>query len=438
MTEARRTPDTKAKGKADDVVDPAPRSYPPMVSLLRRGRFDPRLPASQTSAMVADWLLGDASAETDLLELFQSFIWRIVAAGLPVDRASLHAGTLHPQLFGYAWNWNIDDGFCDEVKVDESVLATDAYRRNPLFGVIEQGEKFRARLRREAPESSPLLQQLAAQGITDYAALPLSAGGAYHNAATLATRQAGGFSDEQFAEIEHLLRLLALHVERHIALLIARNLVTTYLGDEAGDLVLGGRIKRGSGTAIDSIIWVSDLRGFTNLADRLGDRELTAVLNVCFEGMAGAVLDHGGEILKFIGDGLLAVFPIERFDGEGAAAEAAIDAAGAALHAIARLNADESILAEVAGWRPLRVGIALHRGEAFFGNVGAPRRLDFTVIGKAVNAASRVEGLCKSTGRSVLVTEPVAVLAKRDLDRLGAFELRGLNAPLTLYALREG
>jgi len=387
-------------------------------------------------------LLEDALTARDLLDFYQEFVWRMDAAGMQVVRSSLHVGTLHPQLYGYAWNWNIDDGLCDEVTSDTRVLTSDAYRRTPLFRVIEHGERFRARIDgSERTDLSPLLKELADRGMTEYAAFPLRAGGTFHNAATVATRQAGGFTARQFEDIERLLRIFALHVERHIAERhiaerISENVVTTYLGEDAGHRVLDGSIKRDSGTSIDAIIWASDLRGFTQLADHLSDGQLTAVLNAYFGYLAGAVIDHGGDVLKFIGDGLLAVFPFETFADEGAAADAAISAAESALNALDQLNADPYELADVASWRPLRTGIVLHRGEAFFGNVGAPRRLDFTVIGKAVNAASRVEGLCKTTGQSVLLTAPVAALSGRDLESLGVFELMGLERPSEVFTLR--
>ncbi len=410
--------------------EPTPRHYPAMVSLLRRARFDRATLPPQDPAAIEAWLLAEASRENDLLVLVQAFLWRLVAAGLPVQRASLHVGTLHPQLFGYAWNWNSDDALCDEVKVDEAALAAPAYRANPLFRAIAHQERFRTRP--AATDASPLMRELAGQGFTDYAVLPLNAGAAQHNAATLATRQAGGFTGPQFAALDRLLRLFALQVERHIASRIAENIVTTYLGAAAGRLVLDGGIRRGAGRAIDAILWVSDLRGFTALAERLEDRALTAVLNLCFDRLAGAVMEAGGEVLKFIGDGMLAVFPVDRAGGEHAAAEAAIAAAEAALRAFAALNADP---AQTPGWAPVQVGIALHRGEAFFGNVGSPRRLDFTVIGRAVNATSRVEGLCKETGRSLLVTGPVAALTARALEPLGEYRLRGVEGPVALHAL---
>ena len=392
--------------------------------------------AAGTSSIadVESWLLTDALGEEDVLPFFEQLCWRFVAAGLPLDRASLHVGTLHPQLYGFGWNWNRVDGLCDEVRVAEAALANDAYRRNPLFHVIEKGEAFRGRTG-DAAQRYPLMAELALQGYVDYAAIPLRAGGAYHNAATVATKRAGGFSEAQFGELTRLLRLAALHVERHIALRIAANVLDTYLGAAAGGRVLRGSIKRGAGEPIRAIIWASDLRGFTDLADRLDGPDMIALLNGYFECLAGAVLAHDGEVLKFIGDGLLAVFPYSAFADDRATAAAALAAAESALHAIERLNGDPQAFADIPGWRPLRTGIALHDGEVFFGNVGAPERLDFTVIGRAVNAASRVEALSKSVGRSIVITEPVMRLLDRPLVPLGKHELRGLAAPISIYGV---
>lgn len=415
--------------------DPAPRTYPASVSLHRRADSGPAVAAGTASvADVESWLLTDALGEEDVLPFFEQLCWRLVAAGLPLDRASLHVGTLHPQLYGFGWNWNRVDGLCDEVRVAEAALANDAYRRNPLFHVIEKGEAFRGRTH-EAAQRYPLMAELAEQGYVDYAAIPLRAGSAYHNAATVATKRVGGFSEAQFGDLTRLLRLAALHVERHIALRIAANVLDTYLGAAAGGRVLRGSIKRGSGESIRAIIWASDLRGFTDLADRLDGPDMIALLNGYFECLAGAVLAHDGEVLKFIGDGLLAVFPYSAFADERAAAAAALSAAESALRAIERLNADPQAFADIPGWRPLRTGIALHDGEVFFGNVGAPERLDFTVIGRAVNAASRVEALSKSVERSIVITEPVMRLLDRPLEPLGEHALRGLAAPLSIYGV---
>ena len=423
-------------------LDPAPRSYPTAVTLLRRARRGAAAAPEGTSlAETEAWLLGPAAGEDDLLALFESLVWRLAASGLPLDRASLSIGTLHPQIFGFAWNWERADGFCDEVKVDEASLRTDSYRRNPISQVIERGEAFRGRA--DDPvlaERHPLLKELAAQGFTEYLALPIRAGGAYHNTVTFATKQPAGFSDKDLAALERLLALFGLHVERHIALRIAGNVLDTYLGGLAGRRVLEGSIKRGTGEAVRAVIWVSDLRGFTGLTDRLSGREVTLVLNAYFDGLAGAVLSQGGEILKFIGDGLLAAFPFERgYPDDRGAAEAALTAAEEALQAIAAINdSPPEALRGIQGWAPLRSGIALHEGEVFFGNVGAPERLDFTVIGRAVNEASRVEALCKSLNREILITEPVARRLTRPpdspLEDLGRHDLRGVAEAMGIFA----
>lgn len=418
-------------------LDPAPRQYPPFVALLRRAARGPAAAPQRTTANdIEAWLLREAIREDDMLPLYESLVWRLIAAGLPLDRSSVHVGTLHPQLIGFAWNWNRADGLCDEVKVPEAALKSDSYRRNPLYRVNEYGESVRCNLSDPTTIARfPLMEELAAQGITEYMALALG-GGTYHNAATVATRQAGGFSDSERASLERIFALFALHIERHIAQRIAGNVLDTYLGTAAGGKVLRGSIHRGAGEPIRAIIWVSDLRGFTDLADRLEGADMIALLNAYFERLAGAVLAHDGEVLKFIGDGLLAVFPFAAFADEAQAAAASLAAAQAAMAAVDRLNAEPPPeLARIAGWQPLQSGIALHEGDVFFGNVGAEARLDFTVIGRAVNAASRVEALTKTLGRSILITEPVAHRLDRPLDPLGAHALRGLAAPVPLFGL---
>ncbi len=420
------------------MLDPAPRHYPPAVTLLRRGaRGAAAAPAVSDAAQLENWLLGDALVEADMLGFFERLVWGIVAAGIPLDRASLHAGTLHPQFYGYAWNWNRADGLCDETTVAGAALKTEAYRRNPIFQVIEYGKGFRARTDdADTRERYPLMAELATQGIVDYSVLPLFTGAAYHNAVTIATKAASGFSAADYAQLERILRLVSGHVQRHVAQQITANVLDTYLGPAVGERVLRGNIQRGAGTAIRAIIWSSDLRGFTDLSDRLSGDEMIAVLNAYFERMVAAILAQGGEVLKFIGDGLLAVFPYSAFADEAAASRAALTAAQAALANIRALNdAPPPELAALPHWNPLRSGIGLHEGDVFFGNVGAAQRLDFTVIGRAVNTTARVEGLSKELRRDILLTEPVAAHIGTGLDDLGLHALRGLKEPIRLFSL---
>ncbi len=419
------------------MIDPAPRTYVAGVTLLQRSaRGRACAPAETTADGIEGWLMGEALRCADQLDLFEQFVWRLIAAGLPLDRASLHVGTLHPQLYGFAWNWNIADGLCDEVKVGAAVLNSSGYLRSPLALSLREGRALDLDPRDgTTAERYPIMADLRALDITQYLVLPIGGAG-YHNVATVATRRAGGFTGDELGQVRRLLALFALHVERHIALRISANVLDTYLGAAAGRRVLEGSIRRGAGTRIDAVIWSSDLRGFTDRADRLAPEQMISVLDAYFEAMAGAVIAGGGEVLKFIGDGLLAVFPLDSDYGGRSAADAAIAAAEASEGAVAALNTrPPAELAAIEGWAPLRSGIGLHEGEVFFGNVGAPERLDFTVIGKAVNAASRIEGLCKPLGRSILVSGPVAAASSRPLESLGRHALRGVAEPMEIFGV---
>ncbi len=419
-----------------NAIDPAPRSYPDAVWLLRRStRGRSVVPESQTVAQIEAWLLEEAVRVGSLLDLLEMFVWRLVVAGLPLDRASLHTGTLHPQLVGFAWNWNIADGIVDEVKVGEANLSTDSFKRSPLAIVFQTGNPVVINPMQTDAARFNLTDDLRKLGITQYLALPMGGAG-YHNVTTIATRQPGGFTTDQREAFDRLLRLLALHVERHIAMQIASNVLDTNLGTLAGRQVLEGSIRRGSGTRISAVIWASDLRGFTDLSDRLEPTDMLAVLNTYFEALTGSVIAHGGEVLKFIGDGLLAVFPHDGDYAEGNAAEAAVAAAIAAEAAIAALNVGPPPeLAGISGWKPLRSGIALHEGDVFFGNIGAPERLDFTVIGRAVNGASRVESMTKQLGHTIVLTSRVADRLKVRPTSLGHHALRGMAEPIEIFGL---
>jgi len=417
------------------------RDLPAGVTLRRLSPVRGKEPAPASADDVERWLFFEALSEPDMMAVFESFAWRLRAAGIPLDRAGLHAGTLHPQLYGFAWNWNADWGRCEEVQVAPEVLGTDAFLLSPLLRVVTHGETLR--LRPDDPDTArrfPLMAELGAGGFTDYKAFPLTSAGKRHNVMTAATRQTGGFTAEQMATLSRLLRVFALHVERQSAIQIARNVVDAYLGPDAGARVLAGNIKRGEGDAVGSVIWLSDLRGYTRLSEALPGPDMIALLNAYFGRLADAVLDHRGEILKFLGDGLLAVFPFSRHGTGQAAATAALAAAADAQKAIAELCAEPTPeLAALEGWKPLRTVVALHSGDVFFGNVGAAARLDFTVIGPAVNAASRVETIAKTLERGIVLTEPVARLlaadlSDADLEPLGEHALRGVDNPVRLYA----
>ncbi|GJL81196.1 MAG: adenylate cyclase [marine bacterium B5-7] len=418
-------------------MDPYPRQYPSLATLVRRASLGPDIaPSVTTSDEICRWLLSEAISEKDLLPLLEALIWRMVAASIPIDRVTIHVGTLHPELLGFYWHWNRADHLVDELKVDWAGFDTERYKQSPLAKVIDGGQSFRASTDdQDMIDRYPLLADLKAQGMHDYVIFPLGSGTSFHNAATLATCCESGFSDSDMRDCRRILDIFALHVERQIVWRIAVNVVDTYLGAVAGKRVLSGEIRRGAGESIRAIIWMSDLRGFSSLTDHLAGTDVITLLNEYFERLASAVINHGGEILKFIGDGLLAVFPVSTDVDERAAAAASLSAAEQALWDVDELNRHPpEALNHISGWRPLNSGIALHLGEVFFGNVGAAERLDFTVIGRAVNEVSRVEALTRQLDRSVLITEPVAQLLDRKFEDMGLHQLRGLSSQVRLYS----
>lgn len=249
-----------------------------------------------------------------------------------------------------------------------------------------------------------------------------------------ATDRPGGFRDDDVALIDAVVPAFSLRLELESATFAVESLLSTYLGRDAAARVLGGEFKRGSGSRIQAVIWTADLRGFTVLVDEHGVEEAMQTLDEYFGCVAAPIGAHGGEILKFVGDAVLAVFPIgdEPARAVCARALAALDDATAA-----RVAVDDARAARGRG--PLRFGIALHVGEVFYGNIGVPGRLDFTVIGPAVNEACRVEEMTKQLGTPILATDAFVRAAETDrATPVGEHAIAGVAAPIRLHALRTG
>ena len=383
--------------------------------------------------------MSGAAAPAGPAELLDGVIARLVAAGQPIERATLNMSTLHPQLLGITGNWRGDLGFCDEVQVNAHIRETTDYLTSPLRPIIEEGRSVRLNPQDpEARSAYPIMRTLAAGGFTEYWGFALKRDERQYMLMTLATRQAGGFSSGTIEAVEALRPALALNVEIVSRGNIAEHVLDAYLGRRIGKRVLAGDIKRGFGETIDAVIWISDMRDFTSLSDRIDNSEMIRLLNAFFEGLVDAVHGQGGEVLKFVGDGMLAIFPISGTQAAPAAAAAALAAARQGLAAVDGLNGVRS--GEPAGdlsGRPLSVGIALHRGPVFFGNIGSRDRLDFTVIGRAVNLAARIEPLSKVTGRRLLLSDRVAELVEEPIEELGDFPIRGIPDPVTLFSVAE-
>src|SRR5262245_42191293 len=286
------------------ATSPIGPEYPPDIKLVWRQPIS-RLGANAGTAL--DWLMsGAAMTSAGPAELLDGVIARLVAADHPIERATLLMSTLHPQLVGINANWRGDLGICDEVEVNGHVRETADYLTSPIRPIIEEGRSIRLDPQDPAAGSTyPIMQTLAAAGFTEYWGFPLKVDGLQFILMTLATRKAGGFPGPTFESIEALRQALALNIEIISRGKIAEHVLDAYLGKRIGKRVLAGDIKRGFGETIDAVVWISDMRNFTSLSDRIESADLIKLLNAFFEGLVDAVHRQGGEVLKFVGDGML-------------------------------------------------------------------------------------------------------------------------------------
>ena len=388
-------------------------------------------PRHDTIEAIIDWLAGPALHVPTLSGEFDEFAWRMLAAGFPLLRTTLQLRTLHPQYLGANFVWWRTTGRTMLRLITHEVQDVYGHEDNPVRRVQVAGETVRRRVDvADAALDFPILRDLKAEGATDYFALPVKSSFGTNHMATYVTDRRGGFTAREIADLTRVSQRLALLADLRSQRRIASNILDAYLGPKTGPKVLAGQIRRGTGEEITAVLWSSDLRGFTERSDRLPGTQMIALLNALFDAQATAIATHGGEILKFIGDGLLAIFPIEHADEAATAARSALDAAVQAVAAARGLMHDPSLVDEP----PLEIVVALHIGTAIYGNIGAADRLDFTVIGPAVNLVSRIEAVAKALDQPIVVSDDFARAYGGPLQPLGRHELRGLATPHDLFA----
>jgi adenylate cyclase len=385
-----------------------------------------------TGGQVSRWILREGPHIDSEVELFDELCWRLVGDGVPLWRATLHMGTLHPEIRGIGTRWLRERKIIEEYRILQGSEATDEYLRSPIRATTERGTPFRRRLAEDAPEY-PLLSKIRQAGATDYFALALNRTFRRFPVVTWATDRPGGFNDADIAALEEVNPALAAIVETRAVRRITENLLDTYLGPQAGRRVLAGQIQRAQGEQLRAVIMMTDMRGFTALSDRLPGEEVIELLDDYFDAIVTPVEARKGETLKFMGDGVLSIFPAADDDDFS---EASMQALEAALEGLERLGIVNRRRRE-ADRTEVRIGIGLHLGEVIFGNVGAADRLDFTVIGPAVNLASRIEGLTKRLLRPILVSSAFARVCPRPLVSLGFHPVRGLFEPEEVFGLPE-
>jgi len=376
---------------------------------------------------IADWLIDGARSAPLPQDVLAQLCDRLVARGIPLWRVAVFVNTLHPQIIGRRFIWRPGA----DVEIAEGrfgLFDTPEFRDNPVARVYATRTALRRRLADPGCAMDfPILHELRAQGVTDYLASPLLfTDGAVH-VVTCTTRELGGFTDAQIAGIEAIITPLARVAEIRALRRTASTLLDTYVGHDAGERILAGRIRRGDIEEIHAAIWLSDMRGFTALSDREPPRVLIDLLNRYFDCQVPVILDHGAEVLKFMGDGLLAIFSIAGDEAEEC--KRALAAARQAQANIAELSRS--------AMPGLRFGLALHIGDVLYGNIGSGNRLDFTCIGPAVNFAARIEKLAGELERVILASAEFARCCPGEFTALGEFTLAGFSAAQQIFGLED-
>jgi len=390
--------------------------------------------AVKTNPFVS-WLIDGAWKATSASDFVARLADALVAADFPIWRLRLMVRTLNPQLFALSYTWQRGVAGIEEYEATHAGLQSAQFRDSTFAPIIAGEGGIRRRLDGPDPKLDfPILQDLIDEGGTDYVAMPVRFSDGLINILTLTSDRPGGFSTQELGDLYEVLPALGRQLEAYAQRVSSLTLLRTYLGRDAGERVMDGLVQRGDGEEVHSVVWISDLRDSTSLANSMSRVAYLATLNQYFDCVAGAVIDNGGEVLKFIGDAVLAMFPIaSRDDARPEAGLNAMKAVRQAREGMDRLNELRTTSLEA----PLRFGIGLHRGDITYGNIGTTKRLDFTVIGTAVNEVSRIEGLCKELGTPVLMSSAFAESIPTGLVSRGRHTLRGVEGKQEIFTLPE-
>ena len=380
---------------------------------------------------LTDWLIDGARSAASPTHMMTEVCERLVQAGLPLWRVGVFIRTLHPDIYGRNFVWKQGE----EVEmgtVDFEILNAPEFQVSPLAVVFGKGTEVRGRLYDPQTRGFPIFDDMREEGVTDYIALPLAFTDGTVNASSWTTKQPGGFTDEQLNALRSVLPPLSRHVEIISLRRTAAMLLDTYVGNRAGEKIMGGQIRRGHTESMHAAIWLSDLRGFTALSDRLPAETVVEILNQYFDCQVTSIRAHGGEVLKYMGDGLLAVFPIDEYVGD--AQQVCANMLEAANESRASVTGMQFPVGDTI--ERFRFGVALHVGRILYGNIGGGNRLDFTCIGPAVNLAARLEKIASNLHRTVVASASFAESCSngRWCD-LGEFPVAGFAKAARVYGL---
>ncbi len=356
--------------------------------------------------------------------IFNELNERLLSAGMQLHRASCGLSTMHPEVFAKQLIWEVEKGAYGVLRSHE-IIDSEVYRQSPPAYVTYQQKKLHLSL--EGPRDQmeyEICRELKQLGATDYLILPMPFRNGINSFISWSTTISGGFGSDEVELLEAIVPWISLRLELESARFATSSLLRTYLGENAAHRVLSGEFKKGSGEMIHAVIWSCDLRGFTERVDSNPLEVVLHDLDQYFSFVAKPIMENGGEVLKYIGDAVLGVFPF--INGEVTACTNALRAAAQAFLS----KKEQSALCH----SEIQFGVALHVGKVMFGNIGAEGRLDFTVIGSAVNEVCRVEAMCKDLGQELIVTQSFIDAAQRDdATSLGTYKLRGVEDQHELY-----
>lgn len=375
---------------------------------------------------IRDWLLTEAREKKDQGSLLTTLAEQLNEAGVPIDRASMTTETLHSEHAAVTSFW-LKGGSSEQRTFPYSGNSDGTYERSPFYYVHQTREVLHLDLRETADDRFGIVPELKTEGYVGYSCFPVFFTNGDENGIAFATKAPGGFSKSHRAFLEGIVPALAAAMEIRAGYATLDQILRVYIGDEPHQRVLSGDVRRGQVSRIRSAILFADMRSYTRLTSNMQPEDVVSLLNVYFDCLVPPIEAEGGEVLKYLGDGLLAIFR-DRGDDTGSAAQSALTAA---LDALARIDAANA--SGIAGV-PLKAGIALHHGEAAYGNVGSGQRLDFTVVGRDVNLTSRMAGLNKVLGEPLLLSRAFVEHLWADPRSLGFHELDGLDGTFEIYS----
>ena len=399
--------------------------------------------ASDSKTLI-DWLTQRGLEGAGKEELLDGYCDRLVELGVPLMRFHTAQSALHPVYGGTGYSWHKGQG-SEYERFEYTDTPSEQWQQSPLYAILYDDVEFiREKLvSQNEPSRFPLLNDLRENGATDYYATgvtfdspsnqsPVQSEKAVDGVLMSWTSDAPeGFADSDLELIENAMPHLGLALKSASSAKVARDLMRVYLGRDAGRRVLSGEIRRGSLQEIDAVLWYFDLENFTSLSEGMPGPEVIEMLNDYLAVAVSVVHDCDGNILKFMGDGVMAMFDVGDSDAD---ARAALKAVALLRDRMMAKNAER----EAAGLQTVNFTLAVHAGEILYGNIGAENRLDFTVIGPAVNQAARIAGMHRSLGQRILISDDVARAATpcaQELISVGRYMLRGVAEPKELFTI---